>query len=582
MKFPVVFGEVVFMTIPIVPIIQNSVIILALAVLYDIAYRLSQTYHRARYDVWMGVVFGAMVMVMQLTPIIDFGDEHLHVAFVLLIYASLVGGWQGGGIALTVYVLFDMLVQGQIFLASDIVLAVMLTGLGYALRVGYKAELTAYRIKELLAIWLIMTCLCILLPIMFNTDTIIFSAPELFAEWMITAFITFMLTNFVLQRPMHLHAMEQAEKQHREYESFLTKAMSDDIYHAQFDETGKIIGIRALFHQNEYDDANDPLLQADIANMWMKTIHPDDVHLFEKLMAGLSRGEPVSIELRTKLKDDPNYLWRRIYSVPIINRRTRQLERAYFSLKDIQAEKTAAQERQQVALERQRVEILKAFSVQAEHQFRTPLTSIHTNVYLLRKVTDEAKRKKYLDNIETQAHLLLELVESLNLLTQIEIREELTIHNIQLNEVVQGLLPMYINKAQEKDIEIISALAPTLPRLYANHLFIKSSVAHLLRNAVSYTPNGGKIHVQTRLRLGEGGKKHAELVVQDNGVGMSETVKKHAFERFFRADVAQTTAGLGLGLPLVHEVAKHYGGEVLLDSAVGAGTTVTLRLPIEI
>ncbi len=263
-----------------------------------------------------------------------------------------------------------------------------------------------------------------------------------------------------------------------------------------------------------------------------------------------------------------------------MNKSTDRLERAYFAIKDIQAEKRAQAEAQKAEFERQRVDILKAFSVQAEYQFRTPLASIHTNLHMLRKVPDEEKRLRYIDNIEAQARLLLELVESLNMLTQIEIREELTIHNIQLNEIVQGLLPTFINRAKLKNVDIQAILDPNLPKLYANHEFIKATVVHLLRNAVSYTPDGGKVTISTRTIYDENGKKDVQLTVQDTGVGMSEIVLAHAFERFFRADTAQTSAGLGLGLPLVKEVANHYGGKVSLTSQVGQGTTVVLSLPV--
>ncbi|MDX2076742.1 MAG: HAMP domain-containing sensor histidine kinase, partial [bacterium] len=254
--------------------------------------------------------------------------------------------------------------------------------------------------------------------------------------------------------------------------------------------------------------------------------------------------------------------------------------KAYFASKDISAERTAKIEHDLAQLERERVAILKAFSLQSEHQFRTPLSSIHTNLYLLRKVTDETKRARYLDVIEDQARLLLELVESLGLLTQIEIREELTEYMLNINEIIQGLLPNYIKEATAKEVIVRAMLTPDLPKFRGNHQFIKSSVQHLIRNAVAYTSKGGTVVITTRLGKTNKGQKAIELIVEDTGIGMSEKVQQHAFERFYRADVAQTTSGLGLGLPLVKEVAHHYGGHVSLVSIEGKGTVVTLTLPV--
>ena len=565
--------------IHLIPILQNCVSVLALAVLYDVGYRLYMTYPRLRYEVMVGAVFSLIIIFMKLTPILMYDTYRVHVAFVMLVYASLVGGWIAGAISLAVYIGFGYLVIQNPFIPVYAVLVIGLTVLGYLLRVGYNSKLTDYKFTELLAVCLILVCLIILLPLMFDGPNLLFDEPAIFAQWALTIFITFMMVSVVLQRSMRIHETEESQRQRKEYEGFLAKSMSDEIYHVTFDEAGNMLSIHSLF--NYHGDGTYPMPQKEDNTIhWLKMTHPEDEHIAQRLITDLFRGESGEVELRIKSESTNAYVWRRVYSVPIMNKSSGRLERAYFALKDIEAEKHAQDEQRKAQFERQRVDILKAFSVQAEHQFRTPLTSIHTNIYLLRKVSDEEKRTRYLDNIETQARLLLELVESLNLLTQIEIRDELTIHSVQMNEIVQGLLPTFVAKAKLKNVEIHTNLQNNLPKIYANHQFIKSSVTHLLRNAVAHTLDGGKITVQTRIAINESGKKGVELTIEDTGVGMSDMVLAHAFERFFRADTAQTSAGLGLGLPLVKEVADHYGGSVTLSSQVGKGTTVVLHLPM--
>jgi signal transduction histidine kinase len=200
-------------------------------------------------------------------------------------------------------------------------------------------------------------------------------------------------------------------------------------------------------------------------------------------------------------------------------------------------------------------------------------------LYLLGKVDDPEKRAKYINSIKRQADLLLELVESLSLMTQIEIREELTEYKINVNDVVSALLATYKGQAQAKNISLQGVLSQNLPHLRGSHLFIKSSIQHLIRNAVSYTPEGGYVTVSTRETVLDK-QKAIEVVVEDTGVGMTEEVLEHAFERFYRADVAQTTSGLGLGLPLVKEVAVHYGGQIKLYSTPGKGTVAIFTLPV--
>ncbi|HRF97896.1 MAG TPA: hypothetical protein PLZ51_21960, partial [Aggregatilineales bacterium] len=80
--------------------------------------------------------------------------------------------------------------------------------------------------------------------------------------------------------------------------------------------------------------------------------------------------------------------------------------------------------------------------------------------------------------------------------------------------------------AAAKEVKIQAMLTENLPKLRGNHQYIKSSVQHLIRNAVAYTPKGGSIVVMTRLGKTNKGQKAVELVVEDTGIGMSEKVQQ--------------------------------------------------------
>jgi signal transduction histidine kinase len=105
---------------------------------------------------------------------------------------------------------------------------------------------------------------------------------------------------------------------------------------------------------------------------------------------------------------------------------------------------------------------------------------------------------------------------------------------------------------------------------------LKRMVLNLLDNAVKYTPAGGEIRVEL---IGENG--HAQVVVRDTGIGISERDQSHVFDRFYRVDKARSRAlgGAGLGLSIVHWIVEAHGGTVTVASSLGKGSAFTVKLP---
>jgi signal transduction histidine kinase len=96
---------------------------------------------------------------------------------------------------------------------------------------------------------------------------------------------------------------------------------------------------------------------------------------------------------------------------------------------------------------------------------------------------------------------------------------------------------------------------------------------NLLSNAVKFTPAGGSVFVGLK-RL----ENNVELCVSDTGCGISPEVGAHIFEKFYQGDTSHATQGNGLGLALVKRVVDIMQGEIGVESAVGVGTTFTVRI----
>jgi len=100
---------------------------------------------------------------------------------------------------------------------------------------------------------------------------------------------------------------------------------------------------------------------------------------------------------------------------------------------------------------------------------------------------------------------------------------------------------------------------------------------NLLDNAYKYTPSADK-HIAVQAYLEDG---QVVFAVQDNGIGIAPRDQKRIFRRFFQVDrrLARETGGVGLGLSIVEFIVRAHGGDVLVKSQSGAGSTFTVRLP---
>ena len=127
-------------------------------------------------------------------------------------------------------------------------------------------------------------------------------------------------------------------------------------------------------------------------------------------------------------------------------------------------------------------------------------------------------------------------------------------------------------RAKNQRVEIDGTAPPT----FADPQLTRQAVLNLISNAIKYTPDEGKITIDL-----DYDDRDVSLSVCDTGIGISMTAQKRLFEKFFRAENAQTidTEGTGLGLYLVKLIAERSGGSISVHSVERQGSTFTLRLP---
>jgi signal transduction histidine kinase len=140
-----------------------------------------------------------------------------------------------------------------------------------------------------------------------------------------------------------------------------------------------------------------------------------------------------------------------------------------------------------------------------------------------------------------------------------------------MNKVIREILEMLHGEFDRKHIHLVTGYHPYPVYAQLNKHLLKVAIAHLLRNALEATPTQGEIRLSTSLD-----QDHASLVIQDTGKGMAPEVVTKVFEPYYTTKVG----GTGLGMVFVRQIVDEHRGTINLESEVGVGTTVTIKLPV--
>jgi len=158
----------------------------------------------------------------------------------------------------------------------------------------------------------------------------------------------------------------------------------------------------------------------------------------------------------------------------------------------------------------------------------------------------------------------------------------LTLLPVQLNQLIQQVIDLsrarWNDIPQQRGIVITmnTELASELPAILGVESEIREALVNLIFNAVDAMPEGGKLTLRTKLS-GRSGQVSVEVC--DTGIGMSEETRRRCFEPFF---TTKGERGTGLGLAMVHGIARRNNSDIEIESALGGGTTVRLVFPVPV
>ena len=226
-----------------------------------------------------------------------------------------------------------------------------------------------------------------------------------------------------------------------------------------------------------------------------------------------------------------------------------------------------------LALEHERANILAQFMRDAAHEFKTPLTLMSSDLYLLEKNPDQAKKQHYTQDMYHQIKTLNTLLETILILTRLDGTDKLDYLRTSVKAV--EILSDIQSFNSSGRIKLLVEKADKLPLIQINLSDLHLALNQILSNALRFSPDTSPVTIQI-IPSGQ----WLILEIKDQGQGMSEETIKRIFDRFYRVDESHTTRGLGLGLAIAKRVLELHDGHIEVQSELGKRTTVKAYLPI--
>ena len=220
----------------------------------------------------------------------------------------------------------------------------------------------------------------------------------------------------------------------------------------------------------------------------------------------------------------------------------------------------------------------RQFIADAAHQMKTPLAGMRMQAELALRETDSTERDRSLKQLAQSSERASHLINQMLALARTEnMGETLSLTTIDLNDpvrrAVEDLAPLAIDA--NLDLGFDGTAQPA--QIRANSILIGELVQNLLMNAIHYTPAGGLINVQVGDQNGR-----VQLVVEDNGPGIPESEREKVFSRFYRLrdripSTEEQAKGSGLGLSIVHEIARLHHASIKITDGNHQGTTFVIE-----
>ncbi len=264
------------------------------------------------------------------------------------------------------------------------------------------------------------------------------------------------------------------------------------------------------------------------------------------------------------------------------------LQRAYHDLEKRVEERTAELRRANETL-RQTKEAAEAatrakseFLANMSHEIRTPMNGVIGAAELALDEEMPPKTRHYMKIIHSSAYSLLSIINDILDFSKIEAGKlELEIRPFQLDEVLDSVTDVFINKVTEKGIELLVDIDGQTPlALIGDPFRLQQIIKNLIDNAIKFTPQGGVVLLGVKPISMTVEKAVLAFAVKDTGQGIVPEYRRRLFQPFTQADTSTTRkyGGTGLGLTICKQLVEMMDGDINVESELGSGSTFTFTV----
>jgi PAS domain S-box-containing protein len=221
------------------------------------------------------------------------------------------------------------------------------------------------------------------------------------------------------------------------------------------------------------------------------------------------------------------------------------------------------------------------FVASMSHELRTPLNAIIGFSELLQSddgPLSEDRRKEYAHDIHSSGKHLLSVINDILDISRIEAgKVSLDEEETSISDLIESAYRMVRPRAEETGVAIACSVDPLVTNVLADRRLLLQTLLNLTSNAVKFTERGGHVDIAAQPAK-DGG---VDIVVRDTGIGMAQADVARVGEPFLQVDgrLSRKFEGTGLGLVIAKRLIEMHGGALCIESVVGTGTTMTIRLP---